>query len=66
MLKLITYCVKAVHAVNAVLWQPGEQTQNYKQTNQTTTIPMAARAPRVMRRELQGSADAARRLLVYR
>ena len=35
--------MKATHAVNAELWHPGEQAQNYKQTdkqtNQRTTIP---------------------------
>ncbi len=52
-LKLITYCVDALHAVNAPLWQPGEQTQIGqidRQTNQPTVItryPLAAARPRV-------------------
>ncbi len=33
LLKLITCCVEAIHAVNTVLWQPGELTQNNRQTN---------------------------------
>ena len=34
--KLIACCVKAIHAVNAALWQPGEQTQNCRQTDRPT------------------------------
>ncbi len=34
--KRITCCVKAIHAVNAVLWQPGELTQNNRQTDYYT------------------------------
>ena len=35
-------CGGAIHAVNAVLWQPGEQIENNIQTDQQTTIPVAA------------------------
>ncbi len=28
--------MKAIHAVNAVLWQPGEQIEKSKQTNRLT------------------------------
>ncbi len=30
---------------NAMLWQPGEQIENNRQTDQQTTIPVAAHAP---------------------
>ncbi len=39
LLKLITCCVKTIHAVNAAPWQPGEETQTLqtkKQTNRQT------------------------------
>ncbi len=32
----VTCCVEAIHAVNTVLWYPGEQTQNNRQTDQQT------------------------------
>ena len=35
LLELITCCVKAIHAVNAALWQPGEQNQNTQTDRQT-------------------------------
>ncbi len=39
LLKLTTCCVKTIHAVNAALWQPGEETQTLinKQTDKRTT-----------------------------
>ena len=43
LLKLITCCVEAIHAANAVLWQPGEQAQK-SQTDHMTTIPRGAAA----------------------
>ena len=36
-LPLITCCVKAIHAVNAVLWHPGKQTHNIYTNKQTYT-----------------------------
>ena len=35
---LITYCVKAIHAVNAVLWHPGEHAQK-SQTDRQADKP---------------------------
>ena len=32
-IKTNNWCVEAIHAVNAVLWQPGKQTQTDKPTN---------------------------------
>ncbi len=32
-------CVEAIYAVNAVLWQPGELTQNHGQTDKQTDRP---------------------------
>ncbi len=43
----INLCVEAIHAVDTVLWHPGEQThilQTNKQRNQRTTIPVATHA----------------------
>ena len=38
-LKLITCCVKAIHAVNSVLWHPGEQAQKSQTDRQTNPTP---------------------------
>ncbi len=46
LLKLITCCVKTIHAVNASPWQSGEETQilqTNKQTDKRTTVTRWAR-----------------------
>ncbi len=47
---LLCGCVKAIHAVNAVLWQPGEQIEKNRQTNRLTDYYTRGRprAPRVI------------------
>ena len=35
---------EAIHAVNAVLWQPGEQTQNTDHDVQTTIVSVCGRS----------------------
>ncbi len=51
----MTCCVKAIHAVNAVLWQPGEQIENNRQTNRLTDYYTRGRprTPRVITRARQ-------------
>ncbi len=38
--------MKAIHAVNAVLWQPGEQIEIFKQTNKQTDRLLTRGRPR--------------------